>query len=280
MPTEPTRRRPGRYLLPLVVCLITNAPRAASASNEAESDAEVALAEQKAGQAFEAYQDKRFAQAVALYIEAYEAAPNGDILYNIARIYDIKLGDRPLAINFYRRYIADPGAVSGRIQLANERLAALREAELAASRPLPSPQAVSAAGGVGAANPVASAPGWTGAEWTGAILAATGVVGIGIGAGFGIAAMNETRTAHDLCEGDLCSEQRGIDAAEAATDHALVSTIGFASGGALLALGAVFYLAGGEPSEKPAQAATHGLALDGRLLQNQGGWSLEVTGSW
>ena len=246
---------------------------------EPESDSGVAIAEQKAARAFDAYEGKRFAEAVALYIAAYEASPNGDILYNIARIYDVKLGDRPLAINFYRRYITDPGAVAGRIQIANERLVALREAELAVSRPVTMSTAGSAAPAVAAA-PATSASGWTGTEWTGAILAATGVVGIGIGAGFGVAAMNETRTSHDLCDGSLCREQRGIDAAEAATDHALVSTIGFASGAALLALGAVVYLAGGQPSEKLAQTASGGLALDGRLSQNHGGWSLELTGAW
>jgi tetratricopeptide (TPR) repeat protein len=67
------------------------------------ADAEVVLAEKKAAQAFEAYQAKRFAEAVGLYLEAHRAAPNADVLYNVARIYDAKLGDRPLAISFYRR---------------------------------------------------------------------------------------------------------------------------------------------------------------------------------
>jgi hypothetical protein len=247
----------------------------------AESDGAVAVAEQKAAQAFEAYQAKRFGQAVALYIEAYDASPNADILYNVARIYDTKLGDRPLAINFYRRYIGDPGAIPDRIQLANERLLALREAELAANRPVATLNAP-AAPAVAAAAPIEPAHGSpNAAEVTGIVLAASGVVALGVGAGFGIAAMNEARTSRDLCDGSVCREQHGIDAAEDATHHALVSTIGFASGGALLALGAACYFwLGGESSERPEQASSGGLELGPRVAQSAGGWSLELAGSW
>lgn len=91
---------------------------------------------------------------------------------------------------------------------------------------------------------------------TGTILAASGIVGLGIGTGFGFAAMADTKTMRDLCDGNLCREQRGIDAAENATDHARISTIGFASGGALLALGAAFYFwPSAEPSESCERAS-------------------------
>jgi tetratricopeptide (TPR) repeat protein len=265
----------------LVACLLAGVPRAALARDldGAEADGAVALAEQKAARAFEAYQGKRFAESVALYIEAYDASPNADILYNVARIYDTKLGDRPLAINFYRRYIADPGAIADRIQLANERLVALREAELAVSQPA-APLAPSAAASGAAPAPVAAAHGPSTTEVAGIVMAATGVVAIGVGAGYGFAAMNEARTSRDLCEGGVCSEQRGIDAADDATRHALVTTIGFASGGALLALGAACYFwLGGESSERPEQASGS-IDLSPRVTESAGGWSLELVGSW
>jgi tetratricopeptide (TPR) repeat protein len=251
-----------------------------------DGDASIALSEQKAAQAFEAYQAKHFAEAVGLYLEAHAAAPNADILYNVARIYDAKLGDRPLAINFYRRYITDPGAVADRIQVANERLLALRDAELAvAERPAPAPSAapdsLPPATTTTERRP-ALAMGWTTGEWAGAILAGTGVVALGLGTGFGVAAMDDTRTVRDLCDGNLCREQRGIDAAETATDHARVSTIAFASGGALLALGAAFYFwPGGESRERPEQASASGWELAGAgVAPTVDGWSLEVTGTW
>jgi hypothetical protein len=286
MPSMPSRRPRGWSFLLLVPCLLATFPSAASARqiDGSEDDAEVVLAEEKAAQAFQAYQAKRFAEAVALYVEAYHAAPNADILYNVARIYDAKLGDRPLAINFYRRYIADPGAVADRVQIANERLLALREAELAATRPTPAPEGAAPAAAPDArAGAASSAParGWSAPEVTGVMMGITGVVALGVGAGFGIAALRETRTMHDLCEGNVCSAQRGIDAAESATDHATLSTVGFASGGALVALGAAFYFwLGAEPSERPNQASDTGQRLAARVGQSQGGFAVELGGSW
>jgi tetratricopeptide (TPR) repeat protein len=268
----------------LVPCLVTafSSPVSAAQADGSEADAEVALAEKKAAQAFEAYQAKRFAEAVGLYLEAHRAAPNADILYNVARIYDAKLGDRPLAISFYRRYIADPGAVADRIQVANERLITLREAELAVARAAPATDAPPATPSDGSGSAASALePGWSTPEVIGAVMGITGVVAIGVGAGFGIAAMRETQTMHDLCEGNVCSEQRGIDAAESASDHATISTIGFVSGGALLAFGAAFhYWLGSEPSESPKQASDAGLRLGAHMGRNPGAFGLELGGSW
>lgn len=281
MSKQRARRPYARSCHLLVVGLLLNVPGAAAArqADGAEADEAVTTAEQKAAHAFEAYQAKRFAEAVGLYVEAYEASPNADILYNIARIYDTKLGDRPLASNFYRRYITDPGAVADRIQLANERLVALREAELATTQTTTASSAIPPPSAVAARAPLARAPGWTGSEFAGTVLGVTGVVALGIGAGFGFAAMAKTKTMRDLCDGNLCREQRGIDAAESATDHARISTIGFASGGVLLALGAAFYFwPSGEPAESRERAS--GGTVGAGLAQNQGGWSLELGGSW
>ena len=266
----------------LLACLIAGAPRAALAAEPetVAADGAVALSEQKAAQAFEAYQARRFTEAVALYVEANDASPNADILYNIARIYDTKLGDRPLAINFYRHYITDPGAVPERIQLANERLVALRDAEAAASQPSPAAAAPPPAAAVAAAAPDHSA-GMTAGEWGAVALAVSGVAAIGIGAGFGFAAIDETHTMRRLCDGNVCREQRGIDAAKSAEANARISTIGLASGGTLLALGAALYFwPSTQRSERPEQASLAGLDLDAHVYQNHGGWSLELTGTW
>jgi hypothetical protein len=121
--------------------------------------------------------------------------------------------------------------------------------------------------------------GWQTAEVTGIILGITGVVALGVGAGYGIAAMNETETVRDICPNNLCSDQRGIEAADSAADHATVSTIAFASGGALLALGAVCYFwLGDGASDAPRQAASTGLQL--AVGQRPGGLALELGGAW
>lgn len=276
-------RRPRRWAFPFVFTSLLALLSGSAHARQAEgADADVTLAESKADQAFRAYQSKRFAEAVALYMEAYNAAPNADILYNVARIYDAKLLDRPLAINFYRRYITDPGAVADRIQIANERLLALREAELAATQPTREVEPPAAAPEIDTRRPAVYAapePGWSTAEVLGAVLAGTGVVALGVGTGFGIAAMGETKTVNDLCEDNVCSEQRGIDSAQRARDHATISTIGVASGGALLALGAVLYFwVGAEAS--PPLAPEPNPSLGARLTGTPGGLALELGGSW
>jgi tetratricopeptide (TPR) repeat protein len=273
-------------LVPGLVALLAS-PASARQVDDPDTNADVAAAEQKAAQAFEAYQGKRFAEAVALYLEAYKAAPSADVLYNVARIYDAKLGDRPLAISFYRRYIADPGAVTDRIQIANERLVTLREAELAASRaPEPGPLAPAPRAAPDAradSSSFSGDAGWRPAEVTGVILGITGVVALGVGTGYGIAAMRETETVRDVCPNNVCSAQRGIDAADSASDHATVSTIAFASGGALLALGAVCYFWLGDSSDsprsdRPDSASAAGLRL--AIGQRPGGAALELGGAW
>jgi hypothetical protein len=288
MQSQPNRRPRGWSFLFFSTALLAIFSGAAHAREVEGSggDADVTFAEGKADQAFRAYQGKHFAEAVALYMEAYNAAPNADILYNVARIYDAKLLDRPLAINFYRRYITDPGAVADRIQIANERLLVLREAEFAATRP--TREGEPAAGEPAAAAPRRDAPRaaymqpqprWSTPEVLGAVLASTGVIALGVGTGFGIAAMGETKTVNDICENNVCSEQRGIDAAQQARDHAAISTIGFASGGALLALGAVFYFwIGDEPSAPLAPEPSP--PLGARLTEMPGGLAVELGGSW
>jgi tetratricopeptide (TPR) repeat protein len=239
--------------------------RAQAAASE-PVEQRVELAEQKAALAFQAYQEQRYSEAVALYIEAFNAAPSADILYNVARIYDMKLGDRELAMTFYRRFIADPDAAPARIQTANERLLKLREAEFAAqqSEPAPAPgTTVAPATPPAPMEQRASEPArWTPTERTGAIIGALGVVGLGVGVGFGLAAMSQADTVKDLCDGNACRDQSGVDAAESAKNKALISTIGFVAGGTLLATGAALLIWGGG---EPARERSSGFACEPQL---------------
>jgi hypothetical protein len=104
---------------------------------------------------------------------------------------------------------------------------------------------------------------------------------MGVGAGFGLAAMSQNNTAQELCDGNVCREQRGIDAAEKASDRAMISTIGFASGGALLALGAAIYFwVGGTPSDAVERASEDGVRFSAGLSHSPQGWGLEMGGAW
>src|SRR5262249_2187183 len=139
----------GKAKILALACTLSLATVPSVASAEAAS-ADVSRSESYAAEAFEAYQKKDFQGAVVLYMKALEAAPSADVLFNLAKIYDTKLNDRPLAMSFYRRYIADPGAEPERVRTANARLAELRELEAAANeKPAAASPAAAAAAGSG-----------------------------------------------------------------------------------------------------------------------------------
>jgi tetratricopeptide (TPR) repeat protein len=266
-----------------VIALLSSFSLPAQADETATPDSSsVAVAERRAAEAFQAYARKEYATAVDLYLEAYAAAPSGSILYNIAHIYDLKLHHRAQAIAFYRRYIADPDAQPGLIETSNQRLRDLRNVDLTAAKPtddasvpedgaeqrarISSPRA--------AHDSSRERPGrWLTARWAGVALGAVGLAGVVGGTGFGLAAMSKADTAKGLCDGNDCTSQRGVDAANTARREALFSTIGFAGGGALLITGAALFFLGGERSSEKT-----GAHLEARTTPSQA--SLQVVAKW
>jgi tetratricopeptide (TPR) repeat protein len=237
---------------PMGICPLAHAQDGGSAT------AEVATAERYADEAFQAYSKKDYAKAVALYRKAYDAAASADILYNIARIYDSGLRDRPLAITYYRRYVSDAGATPDRIVTANDRIAVLRAAEDAAIMP--------AAVAAGATTPAASAAPLTAAAPTrtpgfglkvaGLSTGAAGVVLLGMGVGMGVAAKSDSDVAAKYCDGNDCSSQRGVDANDTAKRKAMMSTLGFVAGGALLGTGVTLWLVGNQRDKSDRDSGT------------------------
>jgi tetratricopeptide (TPR) repeat protein len=268
--------------LAALVCFGAPGPAAAQPA-PAPKDEDVKKAEKYANDAYAAYEKKDYASAVALYVKAIELSPSADMVYNIAKIYDTKLGDRTLAMNFYRRYISEPGADPDRVREANERIAALKAAEQAAAEKPEAPAAgdkpQKTAAEKSGPEPIAAPPeesGMTGLQTTGLVLGGIGIVGLGVGAYFGLGAMKDNNTAKDHCDGNACTDQAGVDAAKDASSKATISTIGFGAGGALLATGVVLLLVGGKSTkERPPSVAglsltpsagprAMGLTLDGR----------------
>lgn len=77
----------------------------------------------------------------------------------------------------------------------------------------------------------------------GLVVAGLGVVGVGVGTVFGILAMQSENDAGEFCEGATCLKgTRGVELTNEARERALLSTIGFAAGGVLLAGGLTLYL--------------------------------------
>ena len=202
----------------------------------------VSLAERYAEEGYQAYVRQDYRSAVALYLQALDAAPSADIVYNLARVYDLGLHDRPLAIRFYARYVDDPAAVPSRRDTSRQRLAELRAAEPAAPRNEPAapgapPRPIDEERG-GSATPVLAVA-----------AGALGLVGVGMGVGFGVAAKSDLDVARRYCEGSACTTLRGVRAAQSAARAADVATIGFAAGGTLLALGTVLWLVADDEAE-------------------------------
>jgi len=225
-------------------------------AQDAAGFADVSRAENYAAEAFEAYSRKDYQEAVVLYLKALEASPSSDILYNLAKIYDTKLKDRELAMKFYRRYIADPGAEPERVRTANTRLAELRELEVAAAeKPVPAskpPVASTTAEERGERRlpPANDQSGLTGLQIAGLATGLVGLGGVAVGAVFGLSAKSDADVANKDCNGNDCSTQHGVDAAKDASSKATISTVAFIAGGALTALGTVLLVTG---SRAPAE---------------------------
>jgi tetratricopeptide (TPR) repeat protein len=268
------------------------AARAASSSDataaSAQSSNDVVLAERYAAEAFLAYQRKAYAEALALYEKALAAAPSADILYNMARIYDTGLRERRAAMDYYARCAADPSAGESRIQAANQRRMELERAEQAMSVDSPEsdglertfprdPIEVPTPPPAPATERPSS---WTGLEITGLTLGSVGLVGLGVGVGFGLAARAEKDTWSRDCNGNVCASQRGVDAAASAREKAQIATVGLGVGGGLLLLGSVLFLIDsdggdeqGDGHEGLATWRSGPVATDAEL-----GWV--VAGSW
>lgn len=225
--------------------------------------ADVALAERYAAAAFEAYRAREYGRAVSLYEQALAAAPSAEILYNIARVYDVGLRDRRLAIEYYERYRAHPSAAPELFETATRRLAELRTAETATSAP-PGDGAnaiardfpLDASARVAPASPAPpQRRGLQPLDVTALAVGAAGLVGVGLGIGFGLSARAEKDTWSRDCDGNQCNSQRGVDAAESAARSASIATVGFAAGGGLLAVSMVLWLIDTD-SEQPGSAAS------------------------
>lgn len=213
-------------------------PAVASAQGGAATTAPSASADEQqaqalSDQAYAAYEKNDFAKALELYLGSYKLVPTAEILYNVASIYDKKLNDPKLAVEYYRRHNAAPDAKPELVGKATARIAAL-------SAP------AGGGGGVGA-----GAGGDTGAaqdksdsgktlRLAGLIAGGVGIVGLGVGGVTGLVASGK----HDdsKCADDRCPDQGGVDREKDAATMATVSTIGFIAGGVLLAAGVVMYL--------------------------------------
>lgn len=184
-----------RVILLLILGLLPVLGGAGAALAAPDGDA-TAQIEALASKAAQRYKAGKFVEAVELYLEAYRLGEAAALLYNVAVIYDRKVNDPQLAIQYYRRYIAAPDADPAAASRATKRIqtlkaeqakaeAARRKAELAKAKARMNPPKAPPAA-VATTAPVREAD--TTAGW---VVTGIGVVALGVGAGFGFAAATD-----------------------------------------------------------------------------------------
>lgn len=193
-------------------------------------------AQQLGDQAFLAYGKGDFPKAIELYLSSYKLAPTAEVLFNVASIYDKKLGEAKLAVEFYRRHNAAPDAKPDLIAKATARVAALNASPAGGEQP----------GSVAITRPPApEAPADPGKGWriAGLVTGGVGVVGLGVGVLTGVLANGKHEDAKAAgCSGNTCPDAASQGLEKDAAGLANVSTVTFVVGGVLLASGAAMYL--------------------------------------
>lgn len=271
-----TRRRIASLVM--LSFALSSAPATAWADPPGGADSKVAAGEALAEQAFNLYKEGRFSESVAMYSRAYELTGSSAIVFNIANIYDRKLREIDLAVDYYRRYLRMPDANPELLRRANDRLEALKHQ----STPLPtaSPSA--------STTPAAPPPDRPDPVWraTGLVLGGLGVVSLGVSGAFALQAKSKNDESDKYCSGRECTDPRGPELADDAVSAANVSTITFGAGLAALVGGAVIFFAGPTISGAGSAASPAPRAAAGtsslRAVPSLGPQltGLSLTGAW
>lgn len=185
-------------------------------------------------QGYEAYQKGDYAKAVAMYLESYKLVPTAEILYNVASIYDKKLNDPNLAVEYYRRYNASPDAKGELIAKATARISTLSNPESKAP-----PSSTSTATTPRAEPPPPQESG-SGLRTAGIVTGVVGLAAVGAGAITGVLASG--KHSDSGCSDGVCRSEEARNDEKDAASLADVSTITFIAGGALILGGAAMYL--------------------------------------
>jgi tetratricopeptide (TPR) repeat protein len=244
-------------LAAVAVALAAAAARAADPSPAPSTAASQPSADQLADDAYQLHAAGKYAEAISMYMRAYEISNAGATLYNVAAIYDRKLHEPELAVEFYRRYLRAGDAEPQWIEKATERITALKAQEseerarlTAPVAPAPAPSYTRPAALAPSSAPVTppgdgspAASRHSGWRTAGIVVAATGLAGVGAGVILGFVAKGKNNDANALCNGAACSSERGITLARQAGLFATAGTVSFFAGIGLVGGGTVMYFA-------------------------------------
>lgn len=230
-------------------------PAAAQVPDAAATSAEDPI-EQLSDLGLRLFQAGDFKGAVKAYREAYQFEPVGALLYNIAFIYDKKLDDPQLALDYYRRFVNAPDADRDTRLAAFERIVEITE-ELAEKTPVTPP-----------VTPPPPPPPDNSQRLIGWIVAGSGA-GIAVFGGvFGILA---SQTHSDFEASGDAVERR--DLRDTGETQALMADIGLGVGVAAIIAGLVLVFTA---EDAPAAAEATGV----RIGPSDSGLGLSIGGSF
>jgi len=182
------------------------------------------------------------AEAIELYQEANKTSPAAIFLFNIARLYDTKLGAPSLALDYYRRSVA-----AGDLEDALSNDARRRIAELEKKSDSTPP---------GKVEPP-SERGWHPLAIAGVASAGAGLLSLGTSGILALVAKSKDSDASAFCDGDRCTDARAIELTNDAEDLANAATVTFVIGAVLAAGGVVLWLVA--PSAKQSAVRSGGI---------------------
>jgi hypothetical protein len=225
---------PRPVLIVFAVVLVIAGLARETRADEPLSEAEKSKQSQAfADQAYVAYERQDWPKAVAMYMESYKLVPTADVLFNIATIYDKKIHDKRLAIEFYRRHNAATDANPELVSKAIARMSELghEEPAPAVTTPPPSP-VVRSSSNKRLAFQVA-----------GLVTGVVGLAGLGVGIGYGVDAMNKSDQVKAAgCKNNTCPDPFSGATERSAFTSATISTVGLVVGGALTVVGLTLIL--------------------------------------
>jgi len=195
---------------------------------DAPATVESASAESLAADARAHYEAGRFEQAVSTYLRAWRLEPAAGLLYNVAVIYDRKLDEPELALDFYRRYIKAEDADPAAVERAMARIRALKAAPKE-----PTPVSAPTVPTVESALPAPSAPPDEGRRTAGWVLMGSGGAALVTG---GVLAMLASNTHEDFEAAKTVDEKRSTR--ETGESYALAADVSFGLAAVLVGVGA------------------------------------------
>lgn len=205
------------------------------------------------GQAIERFKAKDYDAAARLFEQAYAIDPNPNYLFNIGRVFEEK-GDIRSAVDYYQRFVKEPGVDIGSRELAVQRLrvlkAILNETEAPAATPSgPQQGSTTAPAAEPGAGPVDNPDPKKSMRLGGYALIAVGGVSMVVGGVFGGLTLGKK---NDLNDAHVITERQSL--AHQGQTFAVISDVTLFTGGALLVAGVVLAVIARKP-KAPARSA-------------------------